>query len=179
MTIDKSEKGANLRDVQLAIAKSFGLTDEEAGRRVQTPEAPDGVSVRTVQNRLSRNGDFIKGLVAWILPFVRQQQAEIEEISKEKYRGELEKLRGMILTVRKNALLSEDLALANKVADTIEDRLDGKAINRAEVLSAHLHKHQIEVSEESMRRFETLANKLKLNIPLPALPPKADDVIDA
>lgn len=139
------------------------------------------MSVRTVQNRLARNGDFIKGLMSWILPFVRQQQAEIEEISKEKYRDELEKLRGMILTVRKNALLSEDLSLANKVADTIEDRLDGKAINRAEILNASLVAHTHQVSEDSMQRLERLADKLKLNIPTPllALPPKANEVIDA
>lgn len=167
--------------MQIAIAKLFGLTDEEAGKRVQTPEAPNGISMRTVQNRLSRNGDFIKGLIAWALPFVREHREGIEALTKEKYHGQLEKLRGEILAVRKAALKSEDLSLANRVADTIEDRLDGKTLNRSEILSAEFVEHRHGISQESMERLERLAEKLKLAIPapLPALPPKADEFIDA
>ena len=179
MTISKTELGANLRDVQIAVSKLFGLTDEEAGKRVQTPEAPTGISLRTVQNRLAKNEDFIKGLIAWALPLVRKQRDEIEALSKEKYREELEKLRGKILSARLAGLDSDDLALANSVADKVENRLDGTPVNRSEMLASFEHTHTHLIPEESMLRFERLAEKLKLNIPnpLPALPP-ADQIID-
>lgn len=148
--------------MQIALCKLFGLTDEEAAKRVSTPEFPEGCSLRTVQNRLAKGSEtarFIRTLIEWGVPLVRGQREEIEQVSKEQHRAEYEKLRGMILTVRKSALKSEDLQLANKIADTIEDRLDGKAVSRMEMLAKHEHEHRL-VSDGSIERLEKLFNKL-------------------
>lgn len=173
MTISKRQTAPDLIDVQIALGKLLGLTDEEVAKRVCTEDKPQGISVRTLANRKVDKKAFIEAVIQWGLPLVRDHRESIEEITKDKYKAELEKLRGEILTVRKAALKGSDLSLANRVADTIEDRLDGRAINRLETLGLVQHQHTI--SDETIARLESFMGKHAAL--LPASEPKVIDIV--
>lgn len=142
-------------DILLIVALALGRTQGDAGKFAATLDHPQGISERSVRERIKKDPDAYERLTSLISSEVTYKtQVEIEELTKEKYVEKRGKLRGKALVVKEMALNAailrssdiDALTLGNRVADAIEDRDFGKAkeikeVNtRADVVVWHAEK---------------------------------------
>jgi hypothetical protein len=129
-------------DVLLLAGLALGMTQEKAGKWAATPQFRDGVSDRTVRNRLEATAPTSERLLMKLSEAFRRKEEAFEELTRDAYKKKLETLRDKAYKVKERALDNaldsvndtEALALGVKVADGVEDRDLGKA--------SQVHKHE-------------------------------------
>lgn len=125
--------GPNERDTQIAIALAFGLSQEDAGKRVCTPDSPSGVTARTVYNRVKTNAKYIDDVIRYVRSLRGEREAEVKLLDKKTVHAELETLLGSAVQTLRKALENND----TKAAIEVLDRNLGKA--------TQVHKHEGDV----------------------------------
>lgn len=138
-------------DVLVIAGLALGMTQEAIGNWVCTPMFPAGFSERTVRNRLSENREAYDRLVLRLASAFRRKEEEFEDLTKEKYKEKLAKLRGQRFRVQELALTqgienpvdSNVLGLAVRVAQNLDDRDFGKAKQVIEGTGGFEHNHNV------------------------------------
>lgn len=134
-------------DLLVIVGISTGMTQEQAGAWVCTPSLPTGITPRAIRARMQAKKAHYERLITQITGRIRQTQQQFEDITKEQYKAKLEKLRSKGIQAKEKALDAGidgtgDLALAVKVADSIEDRDFGK------VSQVHKHEGAVDVNHK-------------------------------
>jgi hypothetical protein len=89
-----AETGFNERDLQIAICKGLGISDEDTARAICTPEFPTGVSSKTIQNRRNINRGFIEQWTRYVANLRRDREIDAKVQTKAQLREEMEKALG-------------------------------------------------------------------------------------
>lgn len=142
MAEQKPETGYNERDLQIAIALGLGYTKVDAAKAVYTLDSPQGVSERTVHNRVATNGPFIEQWQRFTASLVREQSLEVKEVTAATAKAELEKLLAPAIAAIRTAIQSGDA----KTAESLLDRVLGKATQT----NVNLHAGRIDVVNYQM-----------------------------
>lgn len=151
-------------DCQLISALALGMSQEEAGEWVRTPLHPNGISDRSIRNRMQDLPEIYERCIVKISEAFRRNKQEFEQITRQQFREKLEKLRDKSVRVKETALdqalsnptSAEFLGLGVKVADSIEDRDFGKA---KQVLSGEFHSTHEHFVWTSQTKAELLAQE--------------------
>lgn len=169
----RAEVGYNERDLQIAIALGLGHTKVDTAKAVYTTDSPQGISERTVHNRLATNGAFIEQWLRFTASLLRSQSLEIKEVTAATAKAELEKLLGPAIAAIREAIHSGDA----KTAESLLDRVLGKATQT----NLNLHAGRIDVVNWQMPAPVVAAMDsfiVEGRIPMAALAP-ARDAIEA
>lgn len=170
-------------DVLIIAGRCLGMSYEATGDWVCTPSFPAGVSEKTVRNRIANNREAYDRLLSRIGVAFKKKEEEIEEISREKYREKLQKLRGKAVRVKElaldhainNAFDVKALTLGAQVAESVEDRDLGKAsqVHKVEGGVHHVHTFNPQPIRQLLGQEVDMVNSNRLLNSLPK------DVIDA
>jgi hypothetical protein len=90
VTISRAETGFNERDLQIAICKGLGFSDEDTARAICTPDFPTGVHENTVKHRRNTNRAFIEQWTRFVANVRRDRELDIKALNKAQLREQME-----------------------------------------------------------------------------------------